>query len=82
MKNKVVTGLLVTNDLDAILITSKVNRYWYYTNFPPSLGYLLITRTQAFLLLYGSLTWKNSLTITKLFHKYAFNCSNQSGQLS
>ncbi|AHF58010.1 M24 family metallopeptidase [Spiroplasma eriocheiris] len=52
MKNKIVTDLLVSNDLDAILITSKVNRYWY-TNFPSSSGYLLITRTKAFLLLDG-----------------------------
>ncbi len=51
-KQAIIQDLLTTNDVGAILITSEQNRFWY-TAFPSSLGYLLITKNRSYLFLDG-----------------------------
>lgn len=51
-KKENIQALLATNQLEALLIYSPQNRYWY-SGFPSSLGYLLITKTKSYLFLDG-----------------------------
>ncbi|MCL8212859.1 M24 family metallopeptidase [Mesoplasma whartonense] len=51
-KQAIIQNLLTTNGVEAILITSEQNRFWY-TAFPSSLGYLLITKKGSYLFLDG-----------------------------
>ncbi|ATG97471.1 M24 family metallopeptidase [Mesoplasma lactucae] len=51
-KKEIINNLLKENNLDAMMLYSEQNRYWY-SQFHSSLGYIFITKNKSYLLLDG-----------------------------
>jgi len=67
-KQNIINDILKENNLDAILLYSSENRFWF-SNFASSEGYLLITKTKSFLFVDGryiSAALKNAQNISEI----------------
>lgn len=75
-KKQIIKKILINNNIDAILLYAPENRFWY-SDFISTLGYLLITQTQANLLLDGRYITEGKIKAKNVIcHEFsnAFDC--------